>query len=79
MLMFVPFYALILDLFPAPDAQFHTLLGGGESIGVGPTRGTGNSNTADWGDIVQWNQKHPKALMENNWAMHCTDILQIDY
>jgi len=29
-----------------PDAQFYTLLGAGESIGGGPTRGTGNSNTA---------------------------------
>ena len=29
-----------------PDAQFYTLLGAGESMGGGPTRGTGNSNTA---------------------------------
>jgi len=47
--MFVAFYALILDLFAAPsDAQFYTLLEGPVSLlgGPGPTRGTGNSNTA---------------------------------
>ena len=49
-LVFVAFYALILDLF-APPAQMLNFTpywrgGGGESIGgPGPTRGTGNSNT----------------------------------
>jgi len=37
-LMFVAFYALILDLFAPPDAQFYTLLGGG-SIGWRPHQG----------------------------------------
>jgi len=47
-LIFVAFYALILDLFAAPpDAQFYILLGGPVSLlgSPGPLRGTGNSNT----------------------------------
>ena len=54
--MFVAFYALILDLFAAPsDAQFYTLLEGPVSLwrGPGPTRGTGNSNTASDHFVIQ--------------------------
>jgi len=45
-LMFVAFYALILDLFAAPQMLNFTPYGGAVSLlGPGPTRVTGSSNT----------------------------------
>jgi len=47
-LMFVAFYALILDLFAPPRCSILHLIGVPVSLlgGGRPTRGTGNSNTA---------------------------------